>query len=42
MIYKIKKRLFIWRWYRKNKRWRDCRHKRKALQRELRRYGYDN
>lgn len=41
MIQKIKRQLFIIRWKYRNRRWCECRHKRKALKRDLRRYGYD-
>lgn len=40
MFERIKRRLFILKWRRKNRNWCECRHKRRALDRELTRQGY--
>lgn len=38
---KFKRWLFIRKWLRKNSTWVDCKYKHKALDRALRRNGYD-
>lgn len=41
MMYRLKRRIFIIKWRIKNRKWCECRHKRRALERELRSCGYD-
>lgn len=42
MIKRVKRRLFILKWNWKNRRWQECRHKRRAFERELAKYDYEN
>lgn len=37
----LKTKVFVLHWRIKNRKWKYCRHKRKALKREMRRHGYD-
>ena len=36
MIYKLRELIFRWQWLRANRDWKDCRQKKKALERAIR------
>lgn len=42
LIYIIRKRAFVKRWRRKNRSWRECRHKKRCLKRALIKAGFIN